>query len=367
MSRSAGHALSLRALCKVYDAHYGEPAVHEMTLDVAGGEFVSFLGPSGSGKTTTLMMIAGFESVTSGDILIDGASIVGVPPHRRNIGVVFQNYALFPKMTVAQNIDFPLRMRRRGRDTIRDTVARLLDLIDLPGYEDRYPNQLSGGQQQRVALARALAFDPSLLLLDEPMGALDRKLREQLQLELKRIQRSLGITTIYVTHDQEEAMVLSDRVVIMNRGRAQQIGTPADAYNRPENRFVARFLGAANLLPARVVEANEPGAVGRARLAGVEVSFTAERVIPRDAPVELFLRPECVRLGPEGSARLRGIVETALFVGESTRLSVRIDAETLVNVTSQNRSGYAEHSAGERVSLSWDEGRAVALAGDGGR
>lgn len=366
MSAPAKHDLSLRDLTKVYDPHSGEQAVSELTLDVAEGEFVSLLGPSGSGKTTTLMMIAGFEDVTSGDILVDGSSIVGVPPHRRNIGVVFQNYALFPKMTVAQNINFPLRMRKRDGATIRDTVARLLDLIHLPGYEDRYPHQLSGGQQQRVALARALAFDPSLLLLDEPMGALDRKLREQLQLEVKHIQRSLGVTTVYVTHDQEEAMVLSDRIAIMDKGRVQQVGTPEQVYNRPANRFVAQFLGAANLLAAKVIASNESGGSGRALLAGVDVPFTAERPMPRGASVELFLRPECVQLGREDAAPLRGVVETAIFVGESTKLHVRVDADTVISVTSPNRTGSSEHAIGERVSVSWDADRAVALADESG-
>ncbi len=366
MSVPATHDLSLRDLTKVYDPHAGEPAVSEVSLDVAKGEFVSLLGPSGSGKTTILMMIAGFEDPTSGDIFVDGSSIVGVPPHRRNIGVVFQNYALFPKMTVAQNIGFPLRMRKRDHATIRNTVARLLDLIHLPSYQDRYPHQLSGGQQQRVALARALAFDPSLLLLDEPMGALDRKLREQLQLEVKHIQRSLGVTTVYVTHDQEEAMVLSDRVAIMDKGRVQQIGTPEQVYNRPANRFVAQFLGAANLLAAKVIVSNQNGGTGRALLAGVDVPFTAERPMPQGASVELFLRPECVQLGREDAAPLCGVVETAMFVGESTRLQVRVDTDTVINVTSPNRTGSSEYAAGERVSVSWDAGRAVALADESG-
>jgi len=351
--------LSLRALGKSYGAGNGEPAVRDVSLEIAKGEFVALLGPSGSGKTTTLMMIAGFEQPSSGDILVDGRSILAMSPSRRDIGVVFQNYALFPKMTVAANIGFPLRMRGRRRSEIEATVTRLLDLIHLPGFGGRYPNQLSGGQQQRVALARALAFDPRLLLLDEPMGALDRKLREQLQLEVKRIQRALGVTTVYVTHDQEEAMVLADRVAIMDRGRLVQVGTPTEVYNRPLTRFVAQFLGTANLLPARVVGSGAAGAA-EAELAGVRVGFSATGPRPAGTPIELFVRPECVLLGPPAAGSLDGTVDSAIFVGESTRYTVRVGDHTIL-ATSHNRSGAPVFAAGDRVGLRWSTENSIAL------
>lgn len=351
------HDLSLRSLTKAYNSDSAEQAVKDVTLEIARGEFVALLGPSGSGKTTTLMMIAGFEQPTAGDILVDGKSILGMSPNRRDIGVVFQNYALFPKMTVAENIGFPLRMRRRRRSEIGTTVDRLLELIRLPNFGDRYPHQLSGGQQQRVALARALAFDPRLLLLDEPMGALDRKLREQLQLEVKRIQRALGVTTVYVTHDQEEAMVLADRVAIMNQGRLVQVGTPTEVYNRPVTRFVAQFLGTANLLRANVATG---GKAGEAELAGARVKFMATRPLAPGSAIELFVRPECVLLEHENAGPLRGAVESAIFVGESTRYTVRVGGLSIL-ATSHNRSGSPIYAPGDRVAVSWSADNAVAL------
>ena len=359
MTQHQVHDLRLSALRKSYNPGSSEQAVRDVSLDIARGEFVALLGPSGSGKTTTLMMIAGFENPTSGDILVDGKSIVGMPPNRRDIGVVFQNYALFPKMTVAENIGFPLRMRHRAKAEIEATVARLLDLIHLPGYGKRYPSELSGGQQQRVALARALAFDPKLLLLDEPMGALDRKLREQLQLEVKRIQRTLGITTVYVTHDQEEAMVLADRVAIMNHGRLEQVGTPAEVYNRPVNRFVAQFLGTANFLNGRVVNVGA-GGNAEADVGGARVPFVATQPIAAGASVEIFVRPECVIVGPAGAGPLAGTVESAIFVGEITRYTVRV-GDFRILASSQNRADLPVHAPGTPVSLRWSADNAIAL------
>jgi len=359
MTQHKVHDLCLRSLSKTYNPGSSEQAVRDVSLEIARGEFVALLGPSGSGKTTTLMMIAGFEEPTAGDILVDGKSIVGMPPNRRDIGVVFQNYALFPKMTVAENIGFPLRMRRRGRAEIKATVGRLLELIRLENYGERYPSELSGGQQQRVALARALAFDPKLLLLDEPMGALDRKLREQLQLEVKRIQRTLGITTVYVTHDQEEAMVLADRVAIMNHGRLEQVGTPAEVYNRPVNRFVGQFLGTANFLRGRVVGGGHGGAA-EAEIAGARVPFIAAPDLSAGSAVEIFVRPECVIVGPAGAGPLAGTVESAIFVGEITRYTVRV-GDFQVLATSQNRADHPIHAPGTAVSLRWSADNAIAL------
>ena len=244
-----GASVSLNDLEKSYDR---VAAVAGVSLDIHSGEFLTLLGPSGSGKTTTLMMIAGFETPTGGDIAIDGKSVVAVPPYRRNIGMVFQNYALFPHLTVADNIGFPLKQRGVAKAERAKLVGEALELVHLPGYGERYPRQLSGGQQQRVALARAIVFKPRLLLMDEPLGALDKQLRENLQLEMRRLHADLGITFIYVTHDQEEALTMSDRIAVMNEGLVAQVGRPEDLYDRPSSRFVAGFIGESNFLPAIV-------------------------------------------------------------------------------------------------------------------
>ena len=223
-------------------------AVADLTLSIARGEFLTLLGPSGSGKTTALMMLAGFEAPTRGEIRLDGRSLRRVPPHRRNIGVVFQNYALFPHMTVAENLAFPLSVRSFGRAEVRERVERALGLVRLRGYQSRRPAELSGGQQQRVALARALIFDPVLVLMDEPLGALDKQLREELQVEIKHIQKNLGVTVAYVTHDQSEALTMSDRVAVFNRGRVEQLAPPLELYERPQNAFVAQFIGESSRL-----------------------------------------------------------------------------------------------------------------------
>src|SRR6185295_5492660 len=249
----------------------GAAAVQDFNLDVARGEFVSFLGPSGCGKTTTLRMIAGFEKPTAGTITVDGKDITYKPPNQRNVGMVFQSYALFPNMTVADNIGFGLKVRKRPKAAIAKKVAELIDLMSLGGRADRYPWQMSGGQQQRVALARALAIEPEVLLLDEPLSALDAKIRIVLRKEIRAIQRQLGITTVYVTHDQEEALSLSDRVVVMSDGRIEQIGTPFEIYNFPATAFVASFVGTLNAIEAKIVDA----ASGRLSLAGHEVRTTS--------------------------------------------------------------------------------------------
>src|SRR6476660_4488614 len=255
----------------------GTVAVEDFNLAAEKGEFVSFLGPSGCGKTTTLRMIAGFEQPTAGQISIDGVDITTRPPNRRNVGMVFQSYALFPNMTVADNVAFGLKVRKRPKDQIKSRVAELLEIVHLTDRGTRYPYQLSGGQQQRVALARALAIEPQVLLLDEPLSALDAKIRVALRKEIRSIQRQLGITTVYVTHDQEEAMSLSDRVVVMSEGRVEQIGPPPEIYNFPATPFVASFVGTLNLLPAIVVEAS----TARVSIAGQELRGAA----PVDAGV----------------------------------------------------------------------------------
>ncbi|HEU5097534.1 MAG TPA: ABC transporter ATP-binding protein, partial [Roseiflexaceae bacterium] len=263
-------------------------AVENFNLEVERGEFISFLGPSGCGKTTTLRMIAGFETPTSGVIRINGVDITRTPPNKRHVGMVFQSYALFPNMTVAGNIGFGLKVAREAESEIKERVAEMLRIVHLSDYGGRYPYQLSGGQQQRVALARALAIQPQVLLLDEPLSALDAKIRVSLRNEIRAIQRQLGITTIYVTHDQEEALSLSDRVVVMSSGRIEQVGTPFEIYNFPTTRFVASFVGTLNVLPAQVLDA----ANGRLAVDGQEI-HTAQPLAdgPKDKPISIALRP----------------------------------------------------------------------------
>jgi putative spermidine/putrescine transport system ATP-binding protein len=295
-------------------------AVESFNLAAEKGEFVSFLGPSGCGKTTTLRMIAGFEQPTNGMITIDGRDVTYVPPNRRNVGMVFQSYALFPNMSVADNVGFGLKVRKRPADQIRKRVAELLEIVNLGDRGSRYPYQLSGGQQQRVALARALAFEPQVLLLDEPLSALDAKIRVALRHEIRSIQRQLGITTVYVTHDQEEALSLSDRVVVMSEGRMEQLGTPFEIYNFPATAFVASFVGTLNVLSGVVVNAS----TGELTLAGqpARLKSTFEGSAGRE--VKVALRPEMVSLGEgaTGENRLTGTVADVSFLGSIVRIRV---------------------------------------------
>jgi putative spermidine/putrescine transport system ATP-binding protein len=295
-------------------------AVESFTLAAEQGEFVSFLGPSGCGKTTTLRMIAGFEQPTAGSITINGQDVTYTPPNKRNVGMVFQSYALFPNMTVADNIGFGLRVRKRPKDQIRKRVGELLELINLPDKGGRYPYQLSGGQQQRVALARALAFEPQVLLLDEPLSALDAKIRVALRQEIRSIQRQLGITTVYVTHDQEEALSLSDRVVVMSEGRMEQVGTPFEIYNFPSTAFVASFVGTLNVLPAVVRDAGR----GELTIAGQPVRLGQRFEGTAGREVSLALRPEMVSLGAsnDGQNQLTGKVTDVSFLGSIVRIRV---------------------------------------------
>src|SRR3984885_9363543 len=290
MVAGKGAAVVLSGLEKRFD---NVGAVRGISLDIRSGEFLTLLGPSGSGKTTMLMMIAGFEVPTAGDIAIDGRSVVTLPPHKRNIGMVFQSYALFPHLTVADNIAFPLKQRGVDRATRARLVEESLELVQLPGYQARYPRQLSGGQQQRVALARAIVFRPRLLLMDEPLGALDKQLRESLQLEMRRLHADLGITFIYVTHDQQEALTMSDRIAVMHEGLIAQIGSPEDIYDRPCDRFVAAFIGESNFLPG-VVRGIEDGLVV-ADCGGTIVRGYATAKPRAGAEITLSMRPERMR------------------------------------------------------------------------
>jgi putative spermidine/putrescine transport system ATP-binding protein len=306
---------------------FGEfSAVQDFNLSAERGEFVSFLGPSGCGKTTTLRMIAGFEQPTAGQITIDGRDITRVPPNRRNVGMVFQSYALFPNMTVADNVGFGLKVRKRPADQIRKRVDELLEIVNLPDKGGRYPYQLSGGQQQRVALARALAFEPQVLLLDEPLSALDAKIRVALRVEIRQIQRQLGITTVYVTHDQEEALSLSDRVVVMSEGRMEQVGTPFEIYNFPTTAFVASFVGTLNVLPGIVVNA----AAGDLTIHGQPVKLAGVGAFEGSAgrEVKVALRPEMAKLGlgPGNCNTLAGKVDDISFLGSIVRIRVGIHA-----------------------------------------
>ena len=334
-----------RGVAKSYDGR--AQAVAPLDLEVAEGEFLTLLGPSGSGKTTTLMMLAGFEEPSAGEILLDGRVMNRVPPHRRGIGVVFQNYALFPHMTVAQNLAFPLEMRRMPRAERDARIARALAMVRLAGMAERKPAQLSGGQQQRVALARALIFSPRLVLMDEPLGALDRQLREQLQLEIKALHAELGVTILYVTHDQGEALTMSDRIAVFHQGRIEQIGPPRELYDRPATAFVAGFLGENNLLPATVLGADS--GVLRCRLSGgAEVLATGDAT-PGEAL--LVLRPERIALDGSGANRVPGTVTDAIFLGDQTRLRVALAGGQAVTVKQPHREGERMPAPGDAVTL----------------
>jgi putative spermidine/putrescine transport system ATP-binding protein len=286
--------LCLRRVIKSYDGKSN--AVDDISIDIERGEFITFLGPSGSGKTTTLMMIAGFELPTEGVIELAGHDLALSKPYQRNIGMVFQNYALFPHMTAVKNVIFPLRMRGFPRGDMQARAGRILALVGLSRFADRYPRELSGGQQQRVALARGLVFNPDVLLLDEPLGALDKNLREQMQVEIKRIHREVGITMIYVTHDQTEAMTMSDRVAVFSNGRIEQVGSPLDVYNKPANRFVGEFIGDSNFFAGRV-DAARPGIVELAGIGPVRVATGADTL---SGDVDVMIRPERLRVLPTG-------------------------------------------------------------------
>ena len=325
-------------------------AVHDFDLKAERGEFVSFLGPSGCGKTTTLRMIAGFEKPTAGEILIDSVDVTHRAPNLRNVGMVFQSYALFPNMTVADNVGFGLKVRKRPRAEIRERVANLLELIHLPDKAPRYPYQLSGGQQQRVALARALAIEPQVLLLDEPLSALDAKIRVLLRNEIRAIQRQLGITTVYVTHDQEEALSLSDRVVVMSEGRIEQIGTPFEIYNFPTTAFVASFVGTLNNLSATVVDP----AAGLVRVEDQQLRVAKPITDHRAGEsVSVAIRPEALALGQAagGANQLRGTIAQVTFLGAIVRIRILLGGQTSVSFDTFNNPNLAVPAEGESVNV----------------
>lgn len=352
-------SLEMKNVQKRYGALH---VVRDFDLHIRPGEFVTFLGPSGSGKTTALKMIAGFEAPSAGDIFLDGRSIVDLPPYERGIGMVFQNYALFPHMTVTENVAFPLTVRNVARPETEAKVAQALALVKMDQYRARYPNQLSGGQQQRIALARAIVFNPSILLMDEPLGALDRNLREHMKIEIMRIQKELNITVVFVTHDQDEALTMSDRVAVINEGRLVQVADSKALYSSPQNRFVASFVGESNLLACRV-DAVDAG-MGRVTIAGDAPARARLTGQAGGGTGWLFVRPEHVDIGSRGSApagcnTLDGVVESALFLGETTRYAVACGDVTMT-IKRQNR-GQPHFAPGTPVTLCWNADDCVVL------
>jgi len=326
-------------------------AVDGIDVDMPPGEFFTLVGPSGCGKTTTLRMIAGFERPTSGRILLDGVDVAHTPPHRRNVNTVFQSYALFPHLTVADNVAFGLKYKRLSKEERRRLVAEMLERVRLTGFEQRKPDKLSGGQQQRVALARALILRPRVLLLDEPLAALDARLRKDLQVELKTLQNELGVTFVFVTHDQEEALTMSDRIAVMNNGRVEQAGQPQAVYDEPATLFVADFLGVSNLITAEATGPDGNGCmlvVGERRLRA-EAGATSAR-----GEVKAMVRPERVRVEPqgtEGDNRLPGLVEHIVFLGSFRELRVRVVGGALVKVVTPNDGNAIELEQGTPVTL----------------
>ena len=338
-------------------------AVGGVSLAVAPGEFVSLLGPSGSGKTTLLMMLAGFEQPDAGRLTVGDRDLTRVAPNKRNVAMVFQRYALFPHMTVAENIAFPLRTRGVGRAEREGRIRRALEMVKLDAHAGRKPSELSGGQQQRVALARAIVFDPPVILMDEPLGALDRKLRQHMQIELKQLQRRLGATVIYVTHDQEEALTMSDRVAVMNGGRLAQLGSPRDLYDRPADAFVADFIGEMNLLPGAVQTVS--GGICAVAVDGGTASGTVSQHVAVGGPARIAVRPEHVTLFSAGPAveGLRGRLAEIVFNGASTAMLVELPGGAMLRADVGSRSGPAGLRPGDAVSATWRAEDAIVFPG----
>jgi putative spermidine/putrescine transport system ATP-binding protein len=349
---------------KTYD---GEGlAVSGLNLDVAKGEFMTFLGPSGSGKTTSLMMLAGFETPTRGEILISGRSVSHVAPHKRNLGMVFQNYALFPHMTVAENIEFPLSVRGMSVSDSRERVARALDLVRLTKLSGRRPSELSGGQQQRVALARALVFDPLLILMDEPLGALDRHLREQMQIEIKRIHVELGVTIVYVTHDQSEALTMSDRIAVFNEGAIQQVASPSELYNKPATPFVASFIGNNNFIDCTVTTSSGQRQVMTTK-AGQQLSVPSDHGLHTGASVIVSIRPEHIALGADADNCehvLDGVLDRWTYYGDHVQACVRLSSGESITTKVAAFDQFSHLSPGDSVKVGWRADRCRAFARD---
>ena len=339
---------------RVQKSYDGETlVVKDLNLAIGRGEFLTMLGPSGSGKTTCLMMLAGFETATHGEIRLGGRPINNIPPHKRGIGMVFQNYALFPHMSVSENLAFPLQVRRMGKAETREKVARALDMVQMGAFGDRRPTQLSGGQQQRVALARALVFEPELVLMDEPLGALDKQLREHMQYEIKHIHERLGVTVVYVTHDQSEALTMSDRIAVFDDGVIQQLADPETLYEKPENAFVAQFIGENNKLPARVEAVSDAVADVTLSGNGDRVQALAVNCGGAGSPTLLSIRPERVILDPAAPNRLDARVLELIYLGDHIRCRMDVAGQDEFIVKVPNSSAHAVLRVGETCPVGW--------------
>lgn len=354
--------LVLKDLVKRYQSFY---AVDNVSFELPEGEFLTLLGPSGSGKTTTLKMVAGLEVPTSGEIWVNGRDITELPPNKRGLGMVFQNYALFPHLKVSENIEFPLKMQTKmSKEERAARVEEFLELVQLKEFGDRYPSQLSGGQQQRIALARAMVAQPPIVLMDEPLGALDKKLRKDMQLEIKRIQQKLKITTIYVTHDQEEALTMSDRIAIYNHGKIEQIARPKEIYEHPVNAFVADFIGESNFLPIDIMENNAGDLVLKVKSdTGSIVKHHASGNVPTDNDIKLVIRPEKVFIGMDlgENRKVEGVISDVIYLGEMVRYIVMIDGKYQFIAKQQTVEVVDAFSVGQKVQLGWDDSNAMLL------
>ena len=352
-------AIDARGVKKIFDGNTDRPvvALDDVSLVIRDNEFFTLLGPSGCGKTTLLRLIAGFEQPTKGEILLFGEHLEGLPPYKRPVNTVFQQYALFPHMTVSQNIGFGLEMQGKARDETDETVRRMLSLVQMEELADRRTDQISGGQQQRVALARALAPHPKVLLLDEPLSALDFKLRKEMQIELKRLQNETGITFIFVTHDQEEALTMSDRIAVMNEGNILQVGTPKEIYDHPARRFVADFIGETNILPAEVTSRKDDLAEVKLGSGNIRRARLPEAEIPANA-VHVAVRPEHVALvAIDAEAAMTGTVSNVVYFGAGTHYHLTTDDGAAVVVEIQNsHGGGGEHAIGEKLGIEFPDG-----------
>jgi len=336
--------------------------VKDLNLDIAEGEFITMLGPSGSGKTTCLMMLAGFETPTNGEIYLDGNPISNIPPHKRGIGMVFQNYALFPHMTVYENLAFPLRVRKIQKDEIDKKVDKALSMVSLAGYESRMPGQLSGGQQQRVAVARALVFDPAVVLMDEPLGALDKNLRESMQYEIKHIHESIGVTVVYVTHDQGEALTMSNRIAVFNDGKVQQLSSPDQLYESPVNSFVAKFIGENNTFAGEVIDVTN----GKCKVklnSGGEIFANPITVKSKGEKTTVSLRPERALINPDEKMdnSHKGKIEEVIYHGDHTRVRLNLLGNNEFILKVPNSSANMDIKLGNEINIGWNSTDARAL------
>ena len=336
--------------------------VKDLNLDISEGEFITMLGPSGSGKTTCLVMLAGFEKPTNGEIYLDGNAISNIPPHKRGIGMVFQNYALFPHMTVYENLAFPLKVRKIPKDEIDKKVDKALSMVSIGGYEARMPGQLSGGQQQRVAVARALVFDPAVVLMDEPLGALDKNLRESMQYEIKHIHESIGVTVVYVTHDQGEALTMSNRIAVFNDGKVQQLSSPDELYEAPVNSFVAKFIGENNTFGGEVLDISKEKCKIKLDNGG-EIFANPISVKSKGDKTTVSLRPERALINPDGKMdnNHKGKIEEVIYHGDHTRVRLNLLGNNEFILKVPNSSANLDIKLGNEINIGWNSADARAL------